>query len=208
MKDLEIGFGGNEGVAPLGVVFDSVADAARLASERARLAAIIARATLAEGCGSAIPVATARGPQGAEVPHVVMPDPGSEDGYKVERTGWRGFKAARALDIFDDLERQASSRKDKDGHPGKSPFSKGQVAVARRYRDLVERHSAGGVRCASLEARRGSGPGGGGEFIDAFISEGDAIAWLQHRIKALMEAELVLTASRASRLNYPYHRKG
>ncbi|MFC3568395.1 hypothetical protein [Paracoccus simplex] len=163
-------------------VFNSKAGAARRLTEQERLAAIIARATPVEGCGPLIPVAPARGPQVAFVPHVVMPDEKAADGYKVERTGWRGFSAARAADVFDVLERIAAKRKDKDGNPGGSPFSKGQVNVARLYRDLVERHDAGGMRCASLEARRGSGPSGGGEFMDAFIAEGEQIALMRRRI--------------------------
>lgn len=163
-------------------VFNSEAGAARRLTEQERLATIIARATPVDGCGPAIPVAPARGPQVAFVPHVVMPDEKAKDGYKVERTGWRGFSAARAADIFDVLERRAAKRKDKDGNPGRSPFTKGQVNVARLYRDLVERHDAGGMRCASLEARRGSSPSGGGEFMDAFIAEGQQIAWLRSRI--------------------------
>jgi len=162
-------------------VFNSEDGAARRLTERERLAAIIARATPVDGCGPAIPVAPARGPQVAFTPHVIMPDEKAEDGYKVERTGWRGFNAARAADIFDDIERRAA-RKGKDGTVGKSPFTKGQVNVARHYRDLVERHDAGGMRCASLEARRGSAPSGGGEFMDAFISEGEMIGWYRARI--------------------------
>jgi len=182
MRDFaDIDFG-EDAFEPPRVVFDTEAGTARLAAERERMVDIIARATPVEGCGPAIPVAPARGPQAVETPHVVMPDPGSKSGYKVERTGWRGFKSVRAMDVFDDIERRAAARKDKDGNPCKSPFSKGQVNVARRYRDLVERHDAGGMRCASLEARRGSGPSGGGEFIDAFIAEGDAIAWMRRRI--------------------------
>lgn len=158
------------------------ADRAR--QERARLDALLRRATPVEGCGPAIPVAPARGPQVSVTPHVVMPDPSSKTGYKVECTGWRGFKAARAVDIFDDLERRAAGRKDKAGKPapGPAPFTKGQVNAARLYRDLVERHNAGGMRCASLEARRGCGPSAGGEFMDAFIAEGDAIAWMRRQI--------------------------
>ena len=156
--------------------FNSKVGAARLLSERARLAAIRARAMPVEGCGPAIPLAPARGPQVAVVPHVIMPDPKVAGGYKVEQTGWRGFSAAKAADIFDMIERRAV----RSGVA--SPFTKGQVSVARRYRDLVERHEAGGMRCASLEARRGSGPSGCGEFMDAFIAEGEAIAWLRARI--------------------------
>lgn len=154
----------------------------RAANERARLDAILSRATPAEGCGPAIPIAPARGKQVSVTPHVVMPDPASDTGYKVEHTGWRGFKAARAADIFDDLDRRAAARKDKDGNPGRSPFSKGQVNIARMYRDLVERHDAGGMKCASLEARGAGCPGRGGEFMDAFLAEGEAIRLLRARI--------------------------
>lgn len=162
-------------------VFNGDQGAARRRSEQERLAAIIARATPVDGCGPAIPIAPARGPQVSFTPHVIMPDEKAEGGWKVERTGWRGFNAARAADIFDDVDRRAT-RKGKDGTVGKSPFTKGQVNVARHYRDLVERHDAGGMRCASLEARRGSAPSGGGEFMDAFIAEGEMIQWYRARI--------------------------
>ena len=164
------------------MMIDRKAAAERLENEAARLAAILARATPAEGSGPAIPIAPARGPQRSFTPHVVMPDAGSKSGYKVEATGWRGFNAVKAMDIFDDLERRALGRKDKDGNPGKSPFTKGQVSVARRYRDLVERHDAGGMKCASLETRGGCGATSGGEFIDAFVAEGEEIRWLRQRI--------------------------
>lgn len=154
----------------------------RLENEAARLAAIIARATPVEGSGPAIPIAPARGPSRSFTPHVVMPDPKEKTGYKVEATGWRGFNAVKAMDIFDDLERRAAARKDKDGNPGRSPFTKGQVNIARRYRDLVERHDAGGMKCASLETRGRGGAASGGEFIDAFVAEGREIQRLQRLI--------------------------
>lgn len=162
-------------------VFDREAGRARRAAEVGRMAKIIARATPVDGCGPAIPVAPARGPQVAFVPHVVMPDEKAKDGYKVEQTGWRGFSAARAADIFDVLERTAAA-KAKEGRTARSPFTAGQVNVARHYRDIVERHDAGGMRCASLEARRGSAPSGGGEFMDAFVAEGDMIRWYRSQI--------------------------
>lgn len=163
-------------------VYDSKAGAMRRSGESARLRGILARAVPAEGCGPAIPVAPARGPQVAVQPHAMVPDPKNPTGWKPVEMGWRGFRAARSADIFDDLARRAAARKDKDGNPGASPFTKGQVSVARLYRDLVERHDAGGMRCASLEARRGSGSGNGGEFIDAFVAEGERIKWLRDRI--------------------------
>lgn len=163
-------------------VFDRRAGSRRLQHERAQIASIIARATPAEGCGPAIPVAPARGAAKAVTPNVVMPDAKSSTGYKVEATGWRGFKAARAMDIFDDVERRERSRADKEQREPRPAFSRAQVDIARRYRDLVERHDAGGMKCASLEGRSGGGPSSGGAFIDAFVAEGDEIRRLQRRI--------------------------
>ena len=157
-------------------MIDRQAARVRLEGEAERLRAMIDRATPVAGCGPAIPTAPARGPQVAEMPRVVMPDGKSSSGYKVEEMGWRGFKAVRAADIFDDLARIAAAK------GREAPFTKAQVTVARRYRDLVERQDAGGMRCASLEARRGSGPSSGGEFIDAYLAEGDEIRRLQRRI--------------------------
>lgn len=164
------------------MMIDRKAAAERLENEAARLAAILARATPVEGSGPAIPIAPARGPQRSFTPHVVMPDEKAKGGYKVEATGWRGFNAVKAMDIFDDLQRRAEARKDKDGNPGTSPFTKGQVNIARRYRDLVERHDAGGMKCASLETRGSCGATSGGEFIDAFVAEGREIQRLQRLI--------------------------
>lgn len=164
-------------------IIDRRAGATRLSDERERLAALIARAVPAEGCGPAIPVAPARGPAVAVTPQVVMPDPKSATGYKIEGIGWRGFRAARAMDIFDDLERRAARIRDKGGKvTGRSPFTKGQVTVARRYRDMVERHDAGGVKLASLEGRAGGGGGSGRDFMDAFLAEGREIEQLRAAI--------------------------
>ena len=164
------------------MAIDKAAGAARLNDERARLDRIMARAAPAAGCGPAIPVAPARGAQVSVTANAMVPDPADATGWKAVEMGWRGFRAARSADIFDDLARRAAARKDKDGNPGVSPFTKGQVSVARLYRDLVERREAGGMKCASLEVRAGSGSSAGGEFIDAFIAEGERIAWLRERI--------------------------
>lgn len=150
--------------------------AARDLDERARLDAVIARATPIEGCGPLIPIAPARGPQVVVTPRRMVPDAKDATGWKVEEMGWRGFNAVRAADIFDDLARRAAKRK------AAPPFTVGQVQVGRLYRDLVERRDAGGMRCASLEAGRGCGPSAGGEFIDAFIEEGRVIELLRRRI--------------------------
>lgn len=163
-------------------VYDGKMGAARLDQERERVAGIIARAMPAEGCGPAIPIAPARGPSMAVTPNVVMPDEKSRTGYKVEATGWRGFKAARAIDVFDTLAQREDTRARKEGRDPVQPFSKAQVTVARRYRDLVEQHDAGGMRCASLEARGGGGGSSGGEFIDAYLATGNEIQQLRQRV--------------------------
>lgn len=157
-------------------VINRIAGATRLHDERERLEAMIARAVPAEGCGPEIPIAPARGPSRSVTPHVMMPDPKDKTGWKTEETGWRGFKAAQAIDIFDQLAIKAAKR---DQAP---PFTKEQVNAARIYRDLVERHSAGGMKLASLEGRVASGSGKGGEFMDAFLAEGEAIRRMERAI--------------------------
>lgn len=163
-------------------IYNGEMGALRRAQERERVAGIIARAMPAEGCGPAIPIAPARGPSVAITPNVVMPDEKSETGYKVEATGWRGFRAARAIDVFDTLDQREAVRARKEGRDPVPPFSKAQVTIARHYRDLVERHDAGGMRCASLEARGSGGGSSGGEFIDAYLATGNEIQQLRQRI--------------------------
>jgi hypothetical protein len=148
---------------------------ARLSAEAARLAQILADATPPESCGPEIPVAPARG--ACKVLRPVVMVPGGKDGWTAEPAGYKGRNAVAALDVFDDMARKAAAK----GLP--APFTPAQVAVARRYRTLVERHSAGGVRCSSLEAQRG-GSGRGGDFMDAFVAEGDEIRRAHAKIGA------------------------
>lgn len=157
-------------------VIDRQAANTRSREERARMEAILARATPAEGCGPAIPIAPARGACRSVTPQSMVPDAKDRTGWKAEEMGWRGFKAATAMDVFDTLAMNAARRKQPP------PFSKGQVTVARLYRDLVERHDAGGMKLASLEGRMASGSGTGGDFMDAFLAEGDAIKRLRSLI--------------------------
>lgn len=147
--------------------------AARLAAEAQRIAAIKARAAPPESCGPAIPVAPARGACRAFQPVEMMPTGAA--GWEPQPAGYRGRDAVQVMDVFDTMARAASGRDEA------APFTAGQVAAARQYRALVERHEAGGMRCASLEAV-GRGGGGGGAFIDAFVAEGQQIARLRARI--------------------------
>ena len=70
--------------------------------------------------------------------------------------------------------------------------------VARRYRDLVERHEAAGMKCASLEVRNAAGPSTGGEFMDAYVDEGREIEWFRQRIGSGVAVE-VRRARRSAR---------
>lgn len=152
---------------------------ARLAAEAARVAAVMRSATPPAVCGPDIPVAPARGPLRLVTPVELVP--GSE--VRVRPSGYcgPGEAAARAGVILADVfDRMALTARESDGP---EPFTAGQVAAARRYRDLVERHEAGGVRCSSLEARSG-GSGNGGDVADARLAEAREIEAMQRRVGA------------------------
>lgn len=107
--------------------------------------------------------------------------------YEMLPGGTRRYVGAHWVDadIFDGMCRTAYARHIKAGGSPEGfvpPFTPGQMAMARRYRDLTERHSAGGMKCASLEARGGGGAGQGGEFIDAFVAEGRELAAMHRNI--------------------------
>lgn len=85
----------------------------------------------------------------------------------------------RRADVFDVIESNGIASAARRGVDYQPDFTPGQVAMARLYRDMVERHGAGGLRGTDLNASGGAGGGGG--FIDAHIDLGD-------RIKALRRA--------------------
>jgi hypothetical protein len=134
-----------------------------LAEEAARIAAIKARATPPEAMAAA-PVAPAAGPK------ALVPE------YEIAVGGLRRRVSAhwREADVFDQMEQDAlrAHAKREEEAAFVAPFTPGQVDIARHYLVLTERHSAGGMRCASLEAGRG---GSGGDFMTAFIKEGDVL---------------------------------
>jgi hypothetical protein len=118
-----------------------------------------------------------RSPQARAAMHLVEEMtmvPGSVERHRV--TGVH----LRMTDAMTAMCRQSYLRHKDGAGAWVPPFSPWQIAVGMRYRDLVERHQAGGVRCASLEAQRGGG--GGGEFIDAFVAEGVEIDRMRRQI--------------------------
>ncbi|MGJ8561696.1 MAG: hypothetical protein ACSHX3_15810 [Litorimonas sp.] len=123
-----------------------------------------------EDCGPAPKDAPARGALRVEV--MMASYPKGEGEFEAKRSGWRGRRTAHIADVFDVMAAR-----------GKQRFTPSQLSTARAYRFMVERHAAGGMRCASLEAApSGGGGAGGGEWIDAFVDEGDAIRAMERRI--------------------------
>ncbi len=172
--------------ASAGIVAESKARvAARLAETDSAAAAVLGHGFVPPECGPEIPAAPARGPFQVFRPIEIVPGSAGaarDAGYRAHGED-RPRRAIRRADVFDRMIEDARRRHDRGGDddPFVAPFSPAQVAVARTYRDLVERHDAGGMKCASLETGRAGG-GRGGEFIDAFVAEGIWIERLRSRI--------------------------
>lgn len=143
------------------------AEAWRGAGEAGRLAMLREAARPPEVCGPEIIPQPAAGPRRA----VEMRE---QVGGRSVRSGYAGRAVAMRADVFDRMLADARAR---DLAP---PLSHGQIAMARLYRDTVERYSAGGVRCASLEAGRGGA--GGGDFMDARLVAGRRIDAMRARV--------------------------
>lgn len=142
----------------------------RALTEGERVGLVKAAGGFPEDCGPAPKDAPARG--ALRVDTMMASYPKGKDGFEAKVSGWRGRKTATIADVFDLMAAR-----------GKQRFTPSQIAVARHYRFMVERHSAGGMRCASLEAAPSGGNGvGGGEWIDAYVGEGDAIRAMERRI--------------------------
>ena len=167
------------------------------ASARAGIARMLARATPPEAMAAA-PVAPARGPMQL-VPNVVRLPGGRA---RVEGAHW---VTADPLTV---MCRLAFDRHQASGStaPFVAPFGPGQIAMARRYAALVERHEAAGQKCASLEARPGGSGGGDGRgFIDAYLDEAAEIARIRRRIGpgATLSVRRCRPSQRGARVSIP-----
>lgn len=172
-------------LAPVRLSPEALAQA--LAAEAGRIAAIKAAATAPEVCGPDIPVAPARGAFQVFRPIEIVPGSAGSArhaGYQ-GRGEDRPRSGLRRADVFDVMEaqaRRAHAARSEDAGPFVAPLTPGQIAMGRIYRDLCERHEKGGLKCASLEAGRAGGNGGG--FMDAFLQEGRTIDRLRARVGA------------------------
>jgi hypothetical protein len=145
--------------------------------EAARCRAIFAAADPGAGVGP-VPVAPAAGARKVTTPYALLP------GGSRRREGHMGRSRVERADVFDrmvEAARRAHARRGEDAGPFVAPVTPGQAAIGRHYAGLVERHEAGAVRCASLEAWV-QGGGGGGSVTDARLAEGREIAALRRRI--------------------------
>ena len=159
------------------------------AGEVARLAEILNRATPPKDCGPAIPVAPARGAcrvftvrEVFTTGEILMPI--EDDSYTgaVIEGGYRGRseatprRAVRIADVWDRIEVKARAA----GKP--MPFAPHQVKIARHYRTLVERQSAGAVKLSSLEGRTGGCGAGALDVTDLRLAEARDLDAMRRRI--------------------------
>lgn len=165
------------------------------AAEALRIEEVKARGAVPEVCGPDIPVAPARGPLRVFRPIELVPGSvgtARDTGHwaRGEEKRRRGARREDVFDRMDDLARAAHRARGEDAGPFVPPLSPGQVQIGRDYRDLTERHMAGGMRCASLETAGRRQGGGGGEFIDAFVAEGRRLDALVRRIGVGVSMEI------------------
>ncbi|WP_417257366.1 hypothetical protein [Celeribacter sp.] len=147
---------------------DQILAGAKL-SEAERIERVKRAGDFPEGCGPAPVVAPARGALRLSSMKAVYPK--GEGEFEVKDAGFQGRRTAMIADVFDLMAAR-----------GRQRFTPSQISVARYYKFLVERHAAGGMRCASLEALPSGGGVGGVEWIDAYVDEGRKIKAMHRRI--------------------------
>lgn len=124
--------------------------------EAARLAFVRGAGAVPAECGPEIPVAPARG--AVQAFDFAMAYRAADGRLQSMPAGFARRKTLRRADVFDRMAAQ-SQRRSKAGKDAPGLLTATQVAMARHYRDAVEDHEAGGMRCSSVEAMP-SGSGG------------------------------------------------
>lgn len=145
-----------------------------LNAERQRITSILSAASAPAECGGRIIPAPARGPFRVEPQTQLLPQ--GEDAWVQADAGFAGWRPIRAVDAFDRILLSAM----RAGLA--APLSPGQVAMGRRYRALVERHDAGGVRCTDLVGAVTGEAGSGADFMDAYLAAGRELSSIRARI--------------------------
>lgn len=123
----------------------------RREAEAALLAALKSACAIPEECGVRIAPAPARG--GFVLQRNIELLPVGTDKVEAVHRGFGGRAAIRRADVFDAMIAAALRGK----RP--VPLTPGQIAVGRRYHDLVELLTADGTKLSSLQSSFGSGTG-------------------------------------------------
>lgn len=155
-------------------VFDPAAGRARLERSadvvRSIKAAADLSAHLPPSAARAVPVAPARGVMQVGVAYDLLPG----------GTRRQAGVSVREVTALEAMCAQAEARAAAKGIAAVLPFTPGQIAIAKTYRDLWEWREGSGVRCSSLEAGRGGS--GSGVFVDEFMDRGAQLERLQRAI--------------------------
>ncbi|RJE87973.1 hypothetical protein D3P04_03365 [Paracoccus onubensis] len=144
----------------------------RLEAERQRIAKLKGDATPPAECGWLIPSAPGRGGFVTFMPASMQLN--AKGKWEKQPSGYAGRHAVRAADVFDQMI--AAAERAKKGWP----LTPGQIAIGRRYRDLVEWRAAGAIKCSTIDGRvAGSGER---DFMDAYLSAGRELDGMRRRI--------------------------
>lgn len=145
---------------------------ARLDAGLRRLDQIMAAAAIPEACGPDIRPAPARG--GFVLVQNVELLPVGTDKVEAVHRGYGGRSAIRRADAFDAMIAASLRRREP------LPLTLDQIAVGRRYHDLVELLSRDGVKLSNLQASGGGGDGT--SWIDQRLQLSGELEALQRRI--------------------------
>jgi hypothetical protein len=141
-------------------------------TEKERMDAIKARGAWPKSCGPDGIDAPARGPLRVMRFKTGQVNPAGKT--EVKPLGFGGRDTAKVCDVFDLIEAYAK----------REVFSPPQLAIARRYAGIVERHSKGAIKCSTLDDRGGGSGGTGSDFMDAYLQEGVEIEGLRKIVVA------------------------
>lgn len=142
------------------------------AAEAVRIAAIKAAAAVPEECGPDIAPAPARG-EFVLHRNVELLPVGTDKVEAVHR-GFGGRSAIRRADAFDAMLAAAARAK----RP--APLTPSQIAIGRRYHDLVELLSADGMKLSQLQGSFGGA--GKTDWMDQRLVYADELARMRRRL--------------------------
>lgn len=181
------------------MVMDRDAGASRLDAERERVRGILDRAAPPAECGGGIIAAPARG--ACEVVRHAAMVPGGVDKYGLTEwtpaaTGYGHRASVRAADVFDRLLLQSQKRRG-----ARAPLTPGQIAAARRYRDLSEMVQAGTLKLSKIEG--GTGGSDGRDVMDAHMAASEELRGMRRRVGsgAMLSVRRVRPSLRGNRLS-------